>query len=745
MFVIKRDGSKVPFDASKIETAIRKAFLAQGYDETNTTTVHAPRITSLVTAHLQQMNMTYIPIETIQDDVEKVLMEKGYFTAGKAYILYREKRAEMRKALTPTPIQEQPDYFQGDTLGQFVYTRTYSRWREQDGRRETWPETVQRYMDFMRSKLEQKLTESEYQEVQQAILKMEVMPSMRLLQFAGPAAERCNACVYNCAFIAPESPQDLSEIMYLSMSGTGVGFSVEAVHVNKFPVIKAREESISYYVIEDSKEGWADAFSFAMEAWYRGHDITFDYSKLRPAGARLKTTGGRSSGPQPLKDLMNFTRELMISKVGTKLSPLNIHDIICKIGQIVIAGGTRRSALCSLSDLNDAEIRDCKNGPIWNTNSQRYMSNNSAVYMTKPTDLQFMTEWLRLCESGTGERGIFNRSSLKKVMPARRIEFLGDRIDEIGMNPCFELLLQSKQFCNLSEVICRSGDDAATLMRKIRIATIIGTFQSSLTKFNYLSPRWHENQQDERLLGVSLTGIMDCELFTGSLNTDARAAFLRNLKQEVIKTNVEYASRFMISPSMGVTCLKPSGSVSQMTNSSSGIHARYAKFYIRRVRIAAHDPLFNLMKDQGYPHYPETGQDATNPNTWVLEFPVAAPARAVVTSDMTALQQLEFWKEFKINYTEHNPSVTISVKPNEWIDVQKWVMDNWDYVTGLSFLPFSEHLYPLAPYEEISEEEYMKHPCRTTKVNFSKLAYYEKSDTTDVKRELACAGGACEL
>lgn len=740
MKVQKRTGQLVDFQPQKIQDAIAKAM--KSTQESNNIEIDSLLVCNEVCKNIVT---DHISIEAIQDRVERELMKREFYDTAKAYIIYRVKRAEQRKYVTDQSnvelFRESSSYFNNETIREFVYMRTYSRWIPDKGRREVWSESVQRYMDFMRENLGDKLSNSDYFEVHQAILKNEVMPSMRLLQFAGPAARRCNVCVYNCSFTAPESFKDLADIMYLSMSGTGVGFSVEQVHVEKFPMVASKsstESEVLEFTIEDSKEGWADAFLFGLHAWYAGDDVKFDYSKLRPAGARLKTMGGRSSGPQPLKELMTFTRETISRKKGRKLSTLDIHDIICKIGQIVVAGGVRRSALISLSDFNDSELRDCKKGAFWNTAPHRCMANNSAVYTEKPTQIEFMKEWLALAESGTGERGIFNRGSLNSTLPPRRIHVLGETTHKLGSNPCGEVLLQPKQFCNLSEIICRPDDTLESLYRKIRIATIIGTYQATLTDYKYIAPQWKERQEQERLLGVSLTGQWDCRRVRVPEH-------LEKLRKHAISINEHYSEKFGINHSTAITCCKPSGTVSQVTNTASGIHPRFAPYYIRRIRISATDPLLTLMKDQGYPVAPEVGQSEDNATTYVLDFPVKSPQGAICVKDVSAIDQLEYWKVVKINYTEHNPSVTIYVKPDEWLLVGKWVWDNWEIVGGLSFLPYSDHVYQLAPYEEISETEYENLSKKVTKVDFSKLIYYEKEDATDVKREVACAGGACEL
>ncbi len=624
---------------------------------------------------------------------------------------------------------------------EFVYLRTYARWIEREGRRENWPETVDRYMDFMKENLGDKLDTHTFQSVRDAILKQEVMPSMRLMQFAGEPARRTNVCAYNCSFIAPTKLRDLSDILYVLMCGTGVGFSVEKESVEKFPVIANQlTNSIITYQIEDSKEGWADSLLFGLERWFSGKDVIFDYSKIRTAGARLKTFGGFSSGPQPLIDLMVFAREKILAKQVTKLAPIDIHDLICKIAEIVVCGGVRRSALISLSDLNDSQMRDAKQGQFWMNEPQRSLSNNSAIYDKKPSASEFLEEFLALIKSGSGERGIFNRGDIKKNIPTRRLDHLKDGY--IGTNPCGEIILNSRdgggQMCNLSEVICRPEDTKETLLRKIRIATIIGTYQSTLTNFGYLSEAWVENCKTERLLGVSLTGQMDCVAVR-------EREVLNALKEESLITNKEYARKFGINDSTCITCVKPSGNVSQMVGCSSGLHGAFADYYIRRIRITYNDPLLELAKDQGVPVFPEVGQSVKNATTWVLEFPQKAPEGSMVQSKMSAIEQLEYWKKVKLSFTEHNPSVTIYVKDGEWVSVSDWVYRNWEIVGGLSFLPASDHVYQLAPYEKISQEEYDKRLGALSSLDLSLLSEYEKVDNTQPQAELACTGRACEL
>ena len=565
------------------------------------------------------------------------------------------------------------------------------------------------------------------------------MPSMRLMQFAGKAARKTNVCAYNCSFIAPSKLEDFAEIMYVSMCGTGCGFAAESQNIQQLPIItKQTGQKLTTFVVEDSKEGWCDALTYGLKTWYAGQDVDFDLSKLRPAGARLKTMGGKSSGPEPLRQLIVFTRERVLRRQGKRLTNLDAHDIICKIGEIVVAGGVRRSALISLSDLDDKDIRDAKTGQFWLTDPQRSLANNSAVYDEKPHASELLNEWTALVASGTGERGIFNRGALKHTLPARRLKVSEGFFNQLGTNPCGEIILRSKQFCNLSEVVARAEDTEETLLKKIRIATILGTYQSTLTNFAYLSKDWKVNCEAERLLGVSITGQWD----SPAVRT---AETLRKMRDYALEVNREYAKRFGVGESTAITCVKPSGTVSQTVDAASGMHPRHAAYYIRRIRISATDALFQMLKDQGVPYHPEVGQSATNATTYVLEFPIKAPDNSTFKNDMSALEQLEYWKMLKENFTEHNPSVTISVGNDEWITVVNWLYEHWDIIGGLSFLPRSEHVYQLAPYEEIDEARYLELSKAFGDMDFSKIVSYEKEDQTEVKKELACAGGTCEI
>ncbi|QQR82840.1 ribonucleoside-triphosphate reductase [Candidatus Campbellbacteria bacterium] len=752
--IIKRDGSEKPFDSNKIALAVEKAMKAAGEFKEGAPELIAKAVTAKILSE-KKRDTKFIPtVEGIQDAVEAELMIHAFVATAKSYILYRAERTRVRieQGDVPEHVRElaakSKEYFHNNALGEFVYLRTYARWIEAENRRETWIETVDRYVSFMKENLGTKLTQKEYAEVREAILKQEIMPSMRLMQFAGEAARRCNTCAYNCTFTAPTKLEDFAEIMYLSMQGCGVGFAVESQNIEQLPQIqKQKGKKLPAHVVADSKEGWCDALTFGLHTWYDGRDVDFDFSQVRPAGARLKVMGGKASGPEPLRSLLAFAREKILKRQGRRLRTIDAHDIICKIGECVVSGGVRRTAMISLSDLDDADLRDAKKGQFFLTDAYRSVANNSAVYEAKPSNTELMEEWVALMKSGSGERGIFNRGALANTMPKRRVAYfekLGFITDDgvtqgpIGPNPCGEIILQSKQFCNLSEVIARAGDTPDELVRKAKLAAILGTYQASLTNFKYISKEWTKNCRDEALLGVSVTGQWDCE-------AAREPATLRAMRDAAVKTNAAYAKRFGIKPSMSVTAVKPSGTVSQTFNCSSGIHPRHSKYYIRRVRISATDSLFKMLRDQGVPYYPEVGQTMENATTYVLEFPIESPESSKFKDDFSALEQLEYWKNVKLNYTEHNPSATISVGEDEWISVVDWIQKNWEIIGGLSFLPRFDHVYQLAPYEEINKKRYQELVEAFPVVDYSKLLTYELTDGTEQKKELACIGGLCDI
>ncbi len=739
----KRDGQIVAFDESKIANAISKAMTVVGEGSPEEAALVANKVLAELVRITKKFKDFVPDVEGIQDIVEKELILSEYVKTAKEYILYRQERTRIRERNESVPadvrkkITEDGKYFIS-SYQEFIFYQFYSRWREELGRRETWVEAIDRFMDFMKENMKSKLTPKEYLEIREAIIHQEVCPSMRLLWSSGKAARRSNVTAYNCAYIAPTTWRDLSEIMYVSMCGGGCGFSVESENVGKFPQIQkqigAKAQKI---IVEDSKEGWCNAFVSACEAWEKGMDVDIDYSKVRPAGAKLSVMGGRASGPDPLRELMQFTRRKILARQGRRLSTLDLHDIICQIGLIVVAGGVRRSALISLSDFDDSEMRDAKKGAFWQTDGQRSMANDSAVYENRPSAEEFLEEWTALVTSHSGERGIFNRGGLQSQVPARRWKNLKNA-KQVGMNPCGEIYLQSKQFCNLTSIVVRPHDTMETLKNKMRLATILGTYQATLTKFEYLSKEWKENCEKEQLLGVSITGYYDNKIVRNDKN-------LQLLRNEAVKTNKKYAKRFGTNESTAITCVKPHGNSGQLLGVGSGMHTWYSHYYIRRVRISANDPLLKLIADQGVPVKPEVGYSTSNAATMVLEFPCKAPDEAMVNKDVTALELLTEWKRLKINFTEHNPSSTIYVGEDEWISVADFVYKNWDIIGGLSFLPRSNHVYQLAPYEEITKEEYERRKKEIGHVDFSKLPLYEKSDETIGAKEAACVGGMCEI
>ena len=619
----------------------------------------------------------------------------------------------------------------------FIATSRYARWIEDKGRRETWSETVQRYTDYLHSK-GINLTGQDWDDIEGAILELEVMPSMRALMTAGPAADRDNTCIYNCSYVAVDHPRAFDEAMFILLCGTGVGFSVERQAISQLPEIPASlANSDDLIVVQDSKEGWAKSLRKLISHLYTGDIPKWDLSKVRPAGSRLKTFGGRASGPEPLNDLFKFVVAKFKGAIGRRLNSIECHDIMCKIGEVVVVGGVRRSAMISLSNLSDTRMAHAKSGSWWENEPQRALANNSACYTEKPDMETFLREWLALVESKSGERGIFSRVAAEAHVAKNGRRETGYAW---GTNPCSEIILRNAQFCNLTEVVVRETDDLETLKRKVRLATILGTAQSTFTHMPYLRPIWTKNTASERLLGVSLTGIMDHPVL--GKNVDS-AKWLAEMKQVAIDTNAEYAERLGIEVSAAITCVKPSGTVSQLVDSASGIHARHSDYYIRTVRGDNKDPLTQFLKDAGIP----AEADVMKPDaTTVFSFPTKSPSSAVTRNAMTAIQQLELWKTYAEVWCEHKPSVTITVRDHEWLLVGSWVFDNFDLCSGISFLPHSDHTYAQAPYQECTAAEYadMKQKMPTS-IDWSSLSLYEKEDHTSGSQTLACTSGACEI
>ena len=624
----------------------------------------------------------------------------------------------------------------------FIHTSRYARWLENEGRREAWNETVSRYMDnVVEPMVDSGASEDNMevaQQIEQAILGLEVMPSMRAMMTAGPAATRDNTCMYNCSYLPVDDPKSFDEAMFILLCGTGVGFSVERQFVSKLPEIPELFVSETTIVVKDSKEGWAKALRQVLALLWAGEIPQWDIGLVRPAGAKLKTFGGRASGPAPLVELFNFVITTFKNAQGRKLSSIECHDIMCKIGEVVVVGGVRRSAMISLSNLSDDRMRHAKSGAWWENDPQRALANNSVSYTEKPDAVSFMREWMALVESGSGERGVFNRQASKKQAEknGRR-----DPNYEFGTNPCSEIILRPNQFCNLTEVVVRATDSLEDLERKVRLATILGTIQSTYTKFPYLRKVWNKNTEEERLLGVSLTGIMDNSLMT--IKNKGLEKTLEHLRGICVSTNAEWADRLGIPVAAAITCVKPSGTVSQLVDSASGIHARHSPYYIRTVRGDNKDPLTQFMTDQGIPSEPCVMKPD---QTTVFSFPIKSPTNAVVTEDITAIEQLETWLAYQRHWCEYKPSVTINVRKDEWFEVGAFVYKHFDEMSGVSFLPYNEHTYQQAPYQEVDKDQYKDLlSAMPSAIAWSELANYEKEDNTVSMQTMACTGDVCEM
>ena len=631
-----------------------------------------------------------------------------------------------------------------DSYQNFIALSRYARWLDSENRRETWEETVDRYCNYMENKHPNVFIDGT-EGIGQYIKDLKVMPSMRALMTSGKALDRCNVAGYNCSYLPVDSPRSFDETMYILMCGTGVGFSVERSNVDKLPTINEHfEDSDTIVKVADSRAGGSRALRELIAMLYAGQIPKWDITEIRGAGARLKTFGGRASGPEPLVELFKFCIEKFKKAKGRRLYPIECHDIMCKIGEVVVVGGVRRSALISLSNLSDDQMRHAKSGQWWDEpdknikrNGQRSLANNSVAYTEKPEMETFMREWLALVESKSGERGIFNRESSRKqasINGRRDVNYA------FGCNPCSEIILRPYQFCNLTEVVIRSEDTLEDLKAKVQVATILGTYQATLTDFKYLRKVWKDNTEEERLLGVSLTGIMDNKLTNGSLGD--LDYLLTELKNTAVETNKVWAEKFDIPQSTAITCVKPSGTVSQLVDSASGIHARHSDYYIRTVRGDNKDPLTQLMKDEGVPNEPEVSKvDSTT----VFSFPMKSPKGAVTRNQMSAIEQLELWLTYQRLWCEHKPSVTISVRKKEWLEVGAWVYKNFNEISGISFLPYEDHSYVQAPYQEVDKKTYTELLKRMPNVNWDNLVNYEKEDTTIGNKELACGAGVCEV
>jgi ribonucleoside-triphosphate reductase len=620
-----------------------------------------------------------------------------------------------------------------DVYQSYIHKSRYARYIPEKQRRETWDETVDRYISYFKNR--GSLDDKTGEELREAITNLEVMPSMRALMTAGEALDRDNVAGFNCSYLPIDHPKAFDEMMYILMCGTGCGFSVERQYITKLPEVSEDFHATETIIhVADSKIGWAKAYRELITMLYSGQVPEWDLSRVRPAGTVLKTFGGRASGAEPLEDLFKFTVEVFRSAAGRKLSSIECHDICCKIAQIVIVGGVRRSALISLSNLTDDRVRRAKTGQWWLDNPQRGLANNSACYTEKPDFEAFLNEWSSLYESRSGERGFFSRVASQKqaAKNGRR-----DPEHDFGTNPCSEIILRPNQFCNLSEVVVRSEDTVASLKRKVRLASILGTLQATLTDFRYLRKKWQQNTEEEALLGVSMTGIQDCKLTNGVKN--GLPQLLEDLKNEAVITNKTWARKLGIKQSAAITCVKPSGTVSQLVDSASGIHGRFSPYYIRRVRADVNDPLCSVLRDAGI----DSEIDNRSPSTLVFSFPQKAPKGAVMSASQTGMEQLELWDVYQKHWCEHKPSVTVYYRDSEFLDIGSWLYNNFDSCSGVSFLPFSEHSYEQAPYEEISIEQYTEMKKKMPKSISWDIT--EHSDTTEGAQTLACTGGACEI
>lgn len=731
--IVKRDGRIVPFDADLIANAMKKCFASLG---------QAPQTPIEELTH-QAVNVVAakydLPtVEGVQDIVEMVLQAAGEYEAAKQYILYRAEHAKIREK-RPIPAEVRDAFAESDQyfptqLQKFQFYDKYSRFNYDLGRRETWIETVTRAVDYLKELSENKLPEETYERIKQGILTMKVMPSMRLLAMAGPAARRNNIAIYNCSYMPVDSIDSFVEALIISMSGCGVGYSVERRYVEQFPRIARQSGNpAKTFVVPDSSEGWAEAVRVGITTWFNGEDVTFDYSQVRPAGAALRIKGGRASGPDPLRKMLDFSRARILSRQGGFLRPLDAHDIMCAVGDAAVSGGVRRTAMIALFDYDDLEMRHCKDGDFWRNNSQRWNANNSAVWPERELSQAEITRFvLDMVESGRGEPGIFNRKAATESRTARREEAV------FGTNPCGEIILRPYQFCNLTSAIARSEDTLESLSEKVELAAIIGTIQSMATHFPGLRSAWIKNCVEERLLGVDLNGQMDS---LAAQNPDIQ----EKLRDIAVETNKEYAAKLGINQSASVTCVKPSGNSSQLVNSSSGIHARWAPYYVRNVRVGTHTPVFKVLQDSGVPMDPENGQTPENANTWVIHFPVKSPENAATRNDKTALEQCDYWFQNKNHYTEHNPSVTITYQPNEVLDIIHWVWEHQDKIGGMAFLPSFDAQYDQMPYMEISQDEYERLIADFPTIDFSKIYRYEEEDLTTAAQEFACLAGGCDI
>lgn len=740
--VVKRSGAVVPFDLGRIARALDNCY----------TTLETPLaqheldqlVTSIATAVAGRHRSTIPTVEQVQDIVEMTLLGAGEVVAANHYIAYRDTRKHQRGERVPEEVRatfDEASWFFPTQLQQFQFFDKYSRFNWDLMRRETWIETVDRNITYMKWLVEQHtgdaytITTEMWDRIYTAIMKFEAMPSMRSLSQAGPAAMRNSMAIYNCSYLPLADFRAFSEIMLISMAGCGVGWSVEAKYVEQLPRVKRYNGTRVTHVVDDSAEGWAASVLFGLERWAEGFEVQFDYSQVRGPGAPLMTKGGRASGPEPLKRVHEFCRSVFAARQGGYLTTLDAHDMACMIAGAAVSGGQRRTAAISLFDFDDELMRNCKTGHTLDVNPQRWNANNSAVWPDDLTQTEVASQMIEMIKSERGEPGIFSRVNANRTKPDRREEA------DFGINPCGEIYLRPFGLCNLSIAVARADDTYATLAEKVAVATMIGTIQSLATTFPHMRDEWANNCIDERLLGVDITGQADCPLLT----SPQAPMVLEQLKQRAIATNKQMAALLGINESAAITCNKPSGNSSQLLDCSSGIHRRWAPYYIRRTRVSAVTPLYRVLRDAGVPMQPENGQTTETADTWVVPWPVKAPEGAVTRNDVSAIEQCNFWLQNKLHWAEHNPSVTITYRPNEVLDLIKWVWDHREVIGGMAFLPASDAQYEQMPYEEITREEYEVLEASFPRIDFSLLFSYEHSDATTAAQELACLAGGCDV
>jgi ribonucleoside-triphosphate reductase len=738
----KRDGKVVPFAVNTIRRAVDRCFTSIGMADADRPepVERVTRMTIMALASQHETDKVTVTVEDVQRIVIQQLWAAGLFDAAEHYQNYREQH---RRARAERPISV--EYARAVTKDQmhfptdlqyYQFISKFSRWREEENRRETWQEAVfERIMPwFAKLPAGEKLDQAEWDMLAYGMYDLQAFPAMRVVQMAGPALERCHVGVYNCAYHPIEDLQGFCELLYILMQGTGAAFSVEYDYIGDLPRIKKQKKvPASVYVIEDSTEGWCNALDTGLRAWFSGTDVEFQYHQIRPAGTRLKTKGGRASGPEPLKTLLDYTRKLILGKQGRFLADIDVHDICCMVGKIVQVGGVRRASCLSLSDLDSQTMRHAKSGRWWESNSQRSMANNSSAYDTKPPVEVFMEEWLSLVRSKSGERGLFNREACTAHLPRRR------KAARFGTNPCAEIILRPYQFCNLSIAIARPDDTEESLLRKVTIATYFGMLQTTATNFRYIRPDWKRNVEEERLLGVDITGHADCPLL--QYGAPGRRELLAKLKARVDEIATMLSKRFGINRPAADTCVKPSGDSSVFFDCGSGISARFAQHQWRWVRESVHSPVAKFLIDEGVPYAPAP----EDPSLYVFGYPKKAPKNCTLRNDLTAIQQLENWLEWKQVWAEHSVSATIYVEEHEWFATGAWVYDHFDHITGLSFLPKDNGSYKYAPNEELTEEQYEEVMAAFPQLNWAKLCRYELEDSTESAQTLACTGGSCEL